>query len=316
MLDRTKDPAAVGEPLYQDVVTALAEQMDSPPRVIGGRYGLASKEFTPAMAAAVYAELASDAPRRHFTVGIRDDVSDTSLEYDPSFRTEPDGVVRAVFFGLGSDGTVGANKNSVKIIAEQTGLHAQGYFVYDSKKSGSTTVSHLRFGPEPIRSTYLIDRAGFVACHQFDLLHRMDVLGVAEEGATFLLNSRYGPDEVWEHLPGRRPGADRPTSSSASTSSTRSKVARDAGLGARVNTVLQPCFFALADVLPRDEAIEAIKDAIRATYGKRGELVVERNFAAVDLALASMHEVEVPATRRARPRRPPRRTACRRSSAS
>ena len=293
VLDRTKDPAAVGEPLYQDVVTALAEQMDSPPRVIGGRYGLASKEFTPAMAASVYAELASDAPRRHFTVGIRDDVSNTSLEYDPSFRTEPDGVVRAVFFGLGSDGTVGANKNSVKIIAEQTGLHAQGYFVYDSKKSGSTTVSHLRFGPEPIRSTYLIDRAGFVACHQFDLLHRMDVLGVAEEGATFLLNSRYGPDEVWEHLPGAvREQIVRKQLHFYVVDA--SKVARDAGLGARVNTVLQPCFFALADVLPRDEAIEAIKHAIRATYGKRGELVVERNFAAVDLALASMHEVEVP----------------------
>ena len=298
VLDRSKDPAAVGEPLYQDVVAALAEQLDRPPRVIGGRYGLASKEFTPAMAAAVYAELASGGSRRHFTVGIRDDVSDSSLDYDPAFRTEPDGVVRAVFFGLGSDGTVGANKNSVKIIAEQTGLHAQGYFVYDSKKAGSTTVSHLRFGPEPIRSTYLIDCAGFVACHQFDLLQRMDVLDVAEEGATFLLNSRYGPDEVWEHLP-----------ASVQEQIVRkrlrfyvvdaSKVARDAGLGARVNTVLQPCFFALAEVLPREEAIEAIKEAIRATYGKRGQLVVERNFAAVDLALSSMHEVQVPDERRA-----------------
>jgi pyruvate-ferredoxin/flavodoxin oxidoreductase len=295
VLDRTKDPAAVGEPLYQDVVTALAEQLDRPPRVIGGRYGLASKEFTPAMAAAVYAELASETPRRHFTVGIRDDVSGSSLDYDPAFRTEPDGVVRAVFFGLGSDGTVGANKNSVKIIAEQTGLHAQGYFVYDSKKAGSTTVSHLRFGPEPIRSTYLIDRAGFVACHHFDLLHRMDVLCVADEGATFLLNSRYGQDEVWEHLP--------PTVQEQIVRKRlrlyvvdAGRVAREAGLGARVNTVLQPCFFALAEVLPREEAIAAIKEAIRATYGKRGQLVVERNFAAVDLALSAMHEVDVPAS--------------------
>jgi pyruvate-ferredoxin/flavodoxin oxidoreductase len=293
VLDRSKDPAAVGEPLYQDVVAALAEQLDRPPLVIGGRYGLASKEFTPAMAAAVYAELASQSPRRHFTVGIRDDVSGSSLDYDTSFGTEPHDVVRAVFFGLGSDGTVGANKNSVKIISERTGLFAQGYFVYDSKKAGSTTVSHLRFGPEPIRSTYLIDRAGFVACHHFDLLNRMDVLGVAEEGATFLLNSRYGPDEVWEHLPG-------PVREEIVRKRLRmfvvdaGRVAREAGLGARVNTVLQPCFFALADVLPRDEAIAAIKEAIRSTYGKRGQLVVERNFAAVDLALAAMHEVAVP----------------------
>ncbi len=295
VLDRTKDPAAIGEPLYQDVVAALAEQLDSPPRVIGGRYGLASKEFTPAMAAAVYGELASVAPRRHFTVGIRDDVSGSSLDHDRAFRTEPDGVVRAVFFGLGSDGTVGANKNSVKIIAEQTGLYAQGYFVYDSKKAGSTTVSHLRFGPEPIRSTYLIDRAGFVACHHFDLLDRMDVLGVAEEGATFLLNSRYGPDEVWEHLP-------PPVQGQIVSKRLRfyvvdaGTVAREAGLGARVNTVLQPCFFALADVLPREEAIAAIKEAIQKTYGKRGQMVVERNFAAVDSALEALHEVDVPAT--------------------
>jgi pyruvate-ferredoxin/flavodoxin oxidoreductase len=295
VLDRTKDPAALGEPLYQDVVAALAEQVDHPPRVIGGRYGLASKEFTPAMAAAVFDELASAMPRRHFTVGIRDDVSGSSLDYDRAFRTEPDDVVHAVFFGLGSDGTVGANKNSVKIIAERAGLYAQGYFVYDSKKAGSTTVSHLRFGPEPIRSTYLIDRAEFVACHHFDLLHRMDVIGVAEEGATFLLNSRYGPEEVWEHLP---PEVQRQIVSKrlrffvvdAGT------VAREAGLGARVNTVLQPCFFALADVLPGDLAIGAIKDAIKKTYGKRGQLVVERNFAAVDLALSSLHEVAVPET--------------------
>jgi pyruvate-ferredoxin/flavodoxin oxidoreductase len=295
VLDRSKDAAAIGEPLYQDVVTALAEQMDTPPRVTGGRYGLASKEFTPAMAAAVYADLAAETPRRHFTVGIHDDVSGSSLEYDPGFRTEPDDIVRAVFFGLGSDGTVGANKNSVKIIAEQTGLHAQGYFVYDSKKAGSTTVSHLRFGPEPIHSTYLIDRAGFVACHHFDLLQRMDVLGVAEEGATFLLNSRYGPDDVWEHLP-PEVQAQIVRKRLRFFVVDAGTVAREAGLGARVNTVLQPCFFALADVLPRDDAIDAIKEAIQKTYGKRGQLVVDRNFAAVDLALESLHEVAVPET--------------------
>src|SRR5581483_9481212 len=293
VLDRSKDPAALGEPLYQDVVAALAEQLDEPPRVIGGRYGLASKEFTPAMAAAVFAELQSARPRRHFTVGIRDDVSGSSLDVDGGFRTEPDDVVRAVFYGLGSDGTVGANKNSVKIIAEETGLHAQGYFVYDSKKAGSTTVSHLRFGPHPIRSTYLIDRASFVACHHFDLLRRLDVLAVAEPGATFLLNSPFGPDEVWDRLP---PEVQRQIVAKRLRFFVvdAGAVARRAGLGARVNTVLQPCFFALANVLPRAEAIAAIKDSIEKTYGKRGRLVVERNFAAVDLALAALHEVDVP----------------------
>ena len=292
VLDRCKDPAAPGEPLYQDVVTALAEQ-GRPLPVIGGRYGLASKEFTPAMAAAALAELDQAEPRRHFTVGIRDDVSGTSLDVAP-LATEPDDVVRAVFYGLGSDGTVGANKNSVKIIAEQTGLHAQGYFVYDSKKAGSVTVSHLRFGPRPIRSTYLIERAGFVACHQFDLLWRMDVLELAGEGATFLLNSPYGPDEVWERLPAevQRQIVDKRIRLFVVDAG---RVAREAGLGSRVNTVLQPCFFALAGVLPRDQAIAAIKQAIESTYGKRGRVVVERNFRAVDLALEAMHEVEVPA---------------------
>ncbi len=292
VLDRCKDPAAPGEPLYQDVVTALAEQGRLLP-VIGGRYGLASKEFTPAMAAAALAELDQAEPRRHFTVGIRDDVSATSLDVAP-LETEPDDVVRAVFYGLGSDGTVGANKNSVKIIAEQTGLHAQGYFVYDSKKAGSVTVSHLRFGPRPIRSTYLIERAGFVACHQFDLLWRMDVLELAGEGATFLLNSPHGPDEVWERLPAevQRQLVDKRIRLFVVDAG---HVAREAGLGSRVNTVLQPCFFALAGVLPREQAISAIKQAIESTYGKRGRVVVERNFRAVDLALGAMHEVEVPA---------------------
>jgi len=293
VLDRCKDPAAPGEPLYQDVLAALAEQ-GREALVLGGRYGLASKEFTPAMAAAALGELRRLDPRRHFTVGIHDDVSGSSLAVDDGFSTEPDDVVRAVFYGLGSDGTVGANKNSVKIIAEETGLHAQGYFVYDSKKAGSVTVSHLRFGPRPIRSTYLIRRASFVACHQFDLLWRQDVLSVADEGATFLLNSPYAPDEVWDRLPAdaQRQIVEKRLRLFVIDAG---GVAREAGLGARVNTVLQPCFFALAGVLPRDRAIAAIKHAIERTYGKRGRIVVERNFAAVDAALAGLHEVDVPA---------------------
>jgi pyruvate-ferredoxin/flavodoxin oxidoreductase len=208
VLDRTKEPGAVGEPLYQDVVTALAETTASgaasfarAPRVIGGRYGLASKELTPGMVRAVFDELTRERPKRHFTVGIDDDVTQTSLSYDPGYATEPPGTVGAIFYGLGADGTVGANKSSIKIIGEETDRHVQGYFVYDSKKSGSVTVSHLRFGPEPIRSTYLVDRASFVACHQFHLLERVDVLARAAEGATFLLNSPYAPDDVWSHLP-------------------------------------------------------------------------------------------------------------------
>jgi len=292
VLDRCKDPAAGGEPLYLDVVAALAEQ-GRDAEVIGGRYGLASKEFTPAMAVAVLAELDRERPKRHFTVGIVDDVSHSSLAVDPTFATEAEDIVRAVFYGLGSDGTVGANKNSVKILADEAGLYAQGYFVLDSKKAGSLTVSHLRFGPRPIHSTYLIESARFVACHQFDLLRRLDVLSVAEPGATFLVNSPYGPDEVWERLP-------RTAQEQIIDKRLRlfvvdaGRVAREAGLGARVNTVLQPCFFTLAGVLPHDEAIAAIKAAIRRTYGKRGELVVERNNAAVDLALAALHEVLVP----------------------
>ena len=293
VLDRCKDPAAVGEPLYEDVVAALAEQERLPARVLGGRYGLASKEFTPAMAAAVFAELAAPQPKRHFTVGIDDDVSGTSLAVDTSFDTEPDDVRRCVFYGLGSDGTVGANKNSAKIIGESTDLHAQAYFVYDSKKSGTTTVSHLRFGPRPIRSSYLVTRAQFVACHHFDLLRRMDVLAVAEEGATFLLNSPHSPETVWDHLP-------RGVQEQILSKHLRlwvvdaNSVAREAGLPGRTNAVLQTCFFALADVLPRRRAIGAIKEAIAKTYAKRGEEIVQRNFRAVDLALDSLHEVDVP----------------------
>jgi pyruvate-ferredoxin/flavodoxin oxidoreductase len=301
VLDRTKEPGALGEPLYQDVVTALAEEVahgratfaDGLPRVIGGRYGLASKEFTPAMAAAVFAELSDPQPRPHFTVGIVDDVSRLSLTVDPSFDTEPDDVVRAVFFGLGSDGTVSANRNSIRIIGERTDLHAQGYFVFDSKKAGSTTVSHLRFGPHAINSTYLIRRASFVACHQWEHLERADVLGVADHGATFLLNSPFGRDEVWRRLPleVQRQIIDKGLRFFVVDGY---RVAKEAGLGNRVNTVLQTCFFALADIIPVDEAIAAIKDAIVRTYGKRGETVLARNFAAVDGALAALHEVDVP----------------------
>jgi pyruvate-ferredoxin/flavodoxin oxidoreductase len=312
VLDRTKEPGAVGEPLYQDVVTALAEIVGAGqahfaagmPKVIGGRYGLSSKEFTPAMAAASLAELDALEPRRHFTVGIVDDVSHSSLPIDPTFETEHPDTVRAVFFGLGADGTVSANKNSIKIIGEHTDLHAQGYFVYDSKKSGAVTVSHLRFGPLPIRSTYLIRQANFVACHQFERLEHTDVLAVARPGATFLLNSPYGPDEVWDTLP--REVQDQIVDKGLRFYVVDGyAVAKEAGLGTRVNTVLQTCFFALTDILPIDEAIAAIKDAIVKSYGKRGEAVLTRNFAAVDGAVAALHEVRVPATATADRVRPP-----------
>jgi pyruvate-ferredoxin/flavodoxin oxidoreductase len=301
VLDRTKEPGAVGEPLFLDVLAALSEAWpaggpsDGPvPLVIGGRYGLSSKEFTPAMAAAIFDELAKGAPKRRFTIGIIDDVTHLSLKWDPEFSTEPADSIRAVFYGLGSDGTVGANKNSVKIVGENTPLHAQGYFVYDSKKSGSVTVSHLRFAKRPIRSAYLIGRANFVACHQFSFLERMDVLELAEPGATFLLNSPFGPDEVWERLPveiQRQIIAKRLRFFVVDGG----RVAEAAGLGRRINTVLQTCSFALSNILPRDEAIAHIKDAIRKTYGKRGgEAVLKQNFAAVDGALAALHEVAVP----------------------
>jgi pyruvate-ferredoxin/flavodoxin oxidoreductase len=292
VLDRSKDPAAVGEPLYEDVVSALIEQDRLPARVLGGRYGLGSKEFTPAMAAAVFAELAAAAPRRHFTVGIEDDLGGTSLDVDETFSTEPDDVVRCVFYGLGSDGTVGANKNSAKIIGTDAGRYSQAYFVYDSKKSGSTTVSHLRFGPRPIRSSYLIEQAQFVACHQFDLLTRMDVLDVAAEGATFLLSAPYAPDEVWGRLP-RRVQEQIVEKRLRLWVIDAKRVAREAGLPGRVNTILQTCFFALSGVLPPVRAIGAIKEAIAKTYAKRGQEVIDRNFHAVDLALDSLHEVDV-----------------------
>jgi pyruvate-ferredoxin/flavodoxin oxidoreductase len=300
VLDRTKEPGSLGEPLYQDVVTALAERVaagatSAMPRIVGGRYGLSSKEFDPAMVKAVFDELEKDDPKRHFTVGIVDDVSHTSLDVDRSFGTEPDDVVRAVFYGLGADGTVSANKSSVKIIGDGTDLYAQGYFVYDSKKSGAMTTSHLRFGPHPIRSSYLIGpgRANFVACHQFGFLERVDVLDVAAPGATFLLNSPFGPEDVWGHLPVevQRAIVDKGLRLFVVDAQ---KAATEAGLGSRVNTILQTCFFALAGVLDQDEAVARIKAAIEKSYGKRGRTVVERNYAAVDAALGGMREVAVP----------------------
>ncbi len=293
VLDRTKEPGATGEPLFQDVVVALAPR-PNPPMVIGGRYGLASKEFTPAMAAAVFTELASSSPRREFSVGIEDDVTHLSLDVEEGFATEAPDVTRAVFYGLGSDGTVGANRNTVKIIGEQTDLYAQGYFVLDSKKSGSVTVSHLRFSSRPIQSSYLVAKAGFVGCHQFGFLEKTDVLERAAQGATFLLNSPYGPDDVWAHIPVevQRQIIDKRLRFFVVDAS---RVARQAGLPGRVNTVLQACYFALSGMLPKDQAIAAIKGAIERTYSKRGVTVLQRNFAAVDMALAELHEVAVPA---------------------
>ncbi len=300
VLDRTKEPGASGEPLYQDVVTALAEaastaRLDRMPRVIGGRYGLSSKEFTPAMVLAVFEELEKDNPKNHFTIGIKDDVTHTSLDYDASFQIEGRDVTRALFFGLGADGTVGANKNSIKIIGESTDLHCQGYFVYDSKKSGSRTVSHLRFGPEPIHAPYLIQSANFIACHKFEQVNRIEILAQAADGAVFLLDSPYGPDEVWDQLP-------QPVQQTIIERNIEfyvidaTSVAREAGMGKRINTIMQACFFALSGVLPRDEAIAQIKKAIEKTYRSKGRDVVDRNFAAVDTALDHLYKVEVPST--------------------
>ncbi|MEN8149700.1 MAG: pyruvate:ferredoxin (flavodoxin) oxidoreductase [Planctomycetota bacterium] len=294
VLDRTKEPGADGEPLFKDVVAALAQNGRIVPKLIGGRYGLSSKEFTPAMVKGVYDELQKDAPKNDFTIGIVDDVSNTSLDYDPEFSTEGDDVVRAMFYGLGSDGTVGANKNSIKIIGEETDNFAQGYFVYDSKKAGAVTVSHLRFGPRPIRSSYLVSKANFVACHQFSFLEKYDMLKNAVPGATFLLNSPFGPDEIWGQLP-------RPVQEAIIDKGLKFfvidgyEVAKESGMGARVNTIMQACFFAISGVLERDEAIAQIKKAIEKSYGMKGEDVVRKNFEAVDHSLANLHEVAVPA---------------------
>ncbi len=300
VLDRTKEAGAGGEPLYLDVVNAIQEGQRQGygsvklwPVVIGGRYGLSSKEFTPAMVKAVYDNLTLAKPKEHFTVGIHDDLNHTSLDYDPDFSTEPDSVVRAMFYGLGADGTVGANKNSIKIIGENTDNYAQGYFVYDSKKSGAMTVSHLRFGPKPIHSTYLVSKSNFIACHQWIFLERYDMLSALVPGGTFLVNSPFGKDEVWEHLP--RVVQEQLIAKKAKLFVIDAyQVARDTGMGSRMNTILQVCFFAISKVLPRDEAIEAIRESIRHTYGKKGEEVVQKNMKAVDETLAHLFEVKVP----------------------
>ena len=300
VLDRTKEAGASREPLFLDVIDALQEglklgygSLKASPLVVGGRYGLSSKEFTPAMVKAVYENLAAQSPKDHFTVGIQDDVSHTSLNYDPEFSIEPESVVRALFYGLGADGTVGANKNSIKIIGENTNNYAQGYFVYDSKKSGAMTVSHLRFGPQPIHSIYLVSKANFIACHQWIFLDRYDMLSALVPGGVFLLNSPFSKDEVWKHLP-------REVQSQLIAKKARFfvidayQVARDTGMGSRMNTILQTCFFAISKVLPRDEAIEAIRESIRHTYGRKGEEVVQKNLQAVDETIAHLFEVKVP----------------------
>ena len=316
VLDRTKESGAIGEPLYLDVVNAIHDGInknygapdalvrgaaDRRPAdggirrstIVGGRYGLSSKEFTPAMVKSVYDNLKQDQPKDHFTVGIHDDVSHTSLDYDAGFSTEPDSVVRAMFYGLGADGTVGANKNSIKIIGENTDNYAQGYFVYDSKKSGAMTVSHLRFGPQPIKSSYLITKANFVACHQWIFLERYDMLSALVPGGVFLLNSPFGKDDVWDHLP-REVQSQLIAKNAKFFVIDAYKVARDTGMGSRMNTIMQVCFFAISKVLPREEAIEAIRQSIRDTYGRKGEEIVQKNMRAVDETLAHLFEVKVP----------------------
>jgi len=299
-LDRTKEPGSIGEPLYTDIVTAIQEGITEgiapfkkTPKIIGGRYGLSSKEFTPAMVKGILEEMKKEVPKNHFTIGIEDDVTHTSVSYDPDFSIEPADRTRAVFYGLGSDGTVGANKNSIKIIGEETDNFAQGYFVYDSRKAGSLTISHLRFGPTPIHSTYLVNHANFVACHQFSFLERYNVLKTAQSGAVFLLNSSYSADELWDRLP----------YSIQETIIKKKlrffvidayKIAKEVGLGARINTIMQVCFFSLSKVIPIEKAIKAIKHHIEESYGKKGEKIVNTNFAAVDNALANLHEVKVP----------------------
>ena len=304
VLDRCKEPGSAGEPLYTDVVTAVQEtlfgnsadlkaKLQNLKALVGGRYGLSSKEFTPGMAKGVFDNLALDTPKNHFTIGINDDLSHTSLPYDDNFSTEPSNVVRAIFFGLGSDGTVGANKNSIKIIGEDTDNYAQAYFVYDSKKSGSVTVSHLRFGPNPIRSSYLISKANFVACHQWEFIEKFDLMTPAIPGATLLLNSPYPADQVWSRLP--RTLQEQILAKGLKVYTINAfQVAREAGMGGRINTVMQVCFFALSGVLPREEAIAQIKKSIRKTYGKKGEDIVRMNIQAVDSTLEHLYEVPIP----------------------
>lgn len=298
VLDRTKESGSLGEPLYLDVVTALSQafsngKLASLPKIYGGRYGLSSKEFTPAMAKAVFDNAVSAAPINGFTVGINDDLTHKSLAYDTKFDVEPDDVVRAVFFGLGADGTVGANKNSIKIIAEDAGKYGQGYFVYDSRKSGSMTTSHLRFSDNPIRSAYLITSADFVACHQFQFMNKVDILRIAKDGATFLLNAPYKADEVWNHLPIEVQEEILAKHLKLYTINAV-EVARATGMGQRINTVMQTCFFAISNILPKDEAIAQIKAAIKKTYSKKGDAIVQKNYAAVDASLEHLFEVSYP----------------------
>ena len=301
-LDRTKEPGASGEPLYLDVSAAVDEALSDEtapfkkrPVIIGGRYGLSSKEFTPAMIKGLLDSLKSDKPRNHFTLGIQDDVLHSSIDFNPEFELASDGTTQAVFWGLGSDGTVGANKNTIKIIGEETDFYAQGYFVYDSKKAGARTISHLRFGPEPIHKPYLINEAGFVGVHQFGFFERYDTLRLAKKGATLLINSPYPPEELWDELP--RPVQDQIIQKKLKVYMIDAyRVAKELGLGVRINTIMQTCFFALSGVLPKDEAIGKIKQAIEKTYGKRGQTIVRKNFEAVDTALSQLFEMKVPAT--------------------
>ena len=300
VLDRTKESGAAGEPMYQDVLATLVEALQQGkiaklPRIVGGRYGLSSKEFTPAMVKAVYDELAKPDPKNGFTVGIQDDITFTSLDYDPLFKLDESSWRQGLFFGLGADGTVGANKNTIKIIGENTDLFAQGYFVYDSKKSGARTVSHLRFGPQPIRAPYLISKADFIACHQFNFTEKVEMLDFASEGATFLLNSPYSKEEVWGKLPAhvQQTILDKKIKVYVIDATT---VARDTGMSGRINTIMQTCYFALSGVLPREEAIKQIKKAIEKTYYKKGQKVIDQNFKAVDATLEHLYEVAYPAT--------------------
>ena len=301
ILDRTKEPGASGEPLYLDVVNAISEKHISGelpfsyPKIVGGRYGLSSKEFTPAMVKSIFDNANNEKPKNHFTSGIKDDVTNTSIDYDEQFSVEDKETFRGKFYGLGADGTVGANKNSIKIIGEGTDNFAQGYFVYDSKKSGSTTVSHLRFGPKPIKSSYLIHKADFVACHQQGFLEKMDMLEDAAEGATFLLNTQVPPDEVWDSLP-EKVQKDLIDKKMSLFVIDAYKVAGDTGMGVRINTIMQTCFFAISKIFPKDEAIAMIKNSIKKTYGTKGDKIVQMNFNAVDQTLENLHEVKIPET--------------------
>ena len=310
-LDRTKEAGSSGDPLYLDTVTAISESImagngwsGAMPKVTGGRYGLSSKEFTPAMVKGLFDEMKKDAPKNHFTVGIRDDVTNTNLDWDDDFSTESDEVQRSLFYGLGSDGTVGANKNSIKIIGEETDNYVQGYFVYDSKKSGAQTVSHLRFSPNPIRSSYLIKKANFIGCHQWIFVEKYDILDSAQEGATFLLNSQYSKDQVWDHLPKKMQEQIIEKNLDFYVVDAYN-VAKETGMGQRINTIMQTCFFALSGILPQNEAIDKIKAYIKKTYGKKGEKIVEMNYNAVDKAVENMHKVDVPDTVTSSIERPP-----------